>query len=111
MTPREAFDLLYEDKGPLCTDRQKDFFESLVEKQEEIEKKVDDFISNTPTLLTRSQAGEYIGIAGQTLAVWALTGKHSLPFIKSGRKVLYRKSDLDKFLESRIVNNTGETVQ
>ncbi|MEA1950376.1 MAG: helix-turn-helix domain-containing protein [Planctomycetota bacterium] len=54
-------------------------------------------------LMTREQAAEYLGIQMQTLAVWALTGRYGLPMVKVGRAVLYRRSDLDKWLESRTV--------
>jgi excisionase family DNA binding protein len=56
-----------------------------------------------PNLLTREQAAEYLGIAPQTLAVWASTGRYSLPMIKVGRCARYRRRDLDKFLESRTI--------
>ena len=54
-------------------------------------------------MLTRNQAAEYVGCRPQTLAVWALTGRYSLPMVKVGRCVRYRRSDLDKWLESRTV--------
>lgn len=59
-------------------------------------------------LLTRDQAAEYLGIAPQTLAVWATTGRYNLPFIKVGRCVRYRRHDLDRFLESRTVGAAAE---
>jgi excisionase family DNA binding protein len=60
-------------------------------------------ILDRPALLTREQAAEYLGIAPQTLAVWAVTGRYDLPFIKIGRCARYRKSDLDKFIDRRTV--------
>ena len=57
----------------------------------------------TPALLTREQAAAYLGLAPQTLAVWAITGRYSLPTIKVGRCVRYRQSDLDAWLASRTV--------
>ena len=56
-----------------------------------------------PEMLNRAAAAEYIGSRPQTLAVWALTGRYNLPMVKVGRSVRYRKSDLDKWLESRTV--------
>lgn len=58
-------------------------------------------------LLTREQAAVYLGVAYQTLSVWASTGRHDLPFIKVGRCVRYRKSDLDAWLESRTATQTS----
>jgi len=59
-----------------------------------------------PILLTRTEASDYLGIKSQTLAVWASTGRYDLPFIKIGRKVLYRKEDLDQFLTRRTFTST-----
>lgn len=55
----------------------------------------------TAGLMTREQAAQYLGIAPQTLAAWAATGRYSLPFVKLGRLVRYRRVDLDAWLESR----------
>jgi excisionase family DNA binding protein len=49
-------------------------------------------------LLTRREAATYLGVAEQTLAVWKCTGRRSLPFVKIGRLVRYRKVDLDAFI-------------
>ncbi|HUY31849.1 MAG TPA: helix-turn-helix domain-containing protein [Pirellulales bacterium] len=53
------------------------------------------------TLLTREQAAEYLGVAVNTLTVWASTRRYDLPVIKVGRSVRYRQADLDIWLESR----------
>ena len=55
--------------------------------------------SSVPEMMTSEQAAEYLGIAAQTLAVWRSTGRYALPFVKVGRNVRYRKSDLDRFLQ------------
>ena len=49
-------------------------------------------------LFTRREAAAYLGVAEQTLAVWKCTGRRSLPFVKIGRLVRYRKADLDAFI-------------
>jgi excisionase family DNA binding protein len=49
-------------------------------------------------LLTRREAAAYLGVAEQTLAVWKCTGRRTLPFVKIGRLVRYRKADLDAFI-------------
>ncbi|MCX5653264.1 MAG: helix-turn-helix domain-containing protein [Planctomycetota bacterium] len=54
-------------------------------------------------LLTRAEAAEYLGLAAQTLAVWASTQRYALRYVKVGRNVRYRKADLDRFLEARTV--------
>lgn len=66
--------------------------------------------TSSPALLTREQAAEYLGVQVQTLAVWATTGRYALPFIRVGRLVKYRRSDLDAFLESRTVRHESAGV-
>lgn len=56
-----------------------------------------------PEFLTRREAAEYLGIAYQTMSLWAMSGKYGLPMIKVGRSVRYRQSDLDAWLERRTV--------
>ena len=63
-----------------------------------------------PELLTRQEAAEYLGVKPQTLAVWAVTGRYDLPVVKVGRLVRYRRSDLDKWLESRTCTHTGPPI-
>ncbi len=57
-------------------------------------------------LLNRIEAAGYLGVLPQTLAVWASTGRYQLPFVKVGRKVYYRRVDLDAWLESRTQTQT-----
>ena len=60
-------------------------------------------------LLTREQTAEMLGIAPQTLAVWAVSGRYNLPMVKVGRSVRYRLSDIEKFIERRTVGaNPGK---
>ena len=54
-------------------------------------------------LLSRREAAQYLGVAEHTLAVWHSTQRHSLPIIKVGRLVKYRRSDLDAFITSNQV--------
>jgi excisionase family DNA binding protein len=55
------------------------------------------------TLFPPKQAADYLGVSVGTLEVWRCNKRYPLPFIKVGRLVKYRKSDLDAFLESRTV--------
>lgn len=50
-------------------------------------------------LRSRREAADYLGVAPQTLAVWACTQRYYLPLVKIGRHVKYRQSDLDAFIE------------
>ena len=49
-------------------------------------------------LLTRREAAAYLGVSAQTLAIWKCSGRVQLPFVKIGRLVKYRRSDLDAFI-------------
>jgi excisionase family DNA binding protein len=57
------------------------------------------------TIFDPIQAAQYLGIDAGTLAVWRCTGRYALPFIKVGRKVRYRLSALNAWLESRTQAN------
>ena len=52
-------------------------------------------------LLNAKQVSEMLGIQEQTLAHWRMTGRYDLPYIKVGRSVRYKLSDVEKFLLSR----------
>ena len=59
-------------------------------------------------LLTAAEASEVLGVREQTLAVWRSSGRYSLKFVRCGRLIRYRRSDLDAWLESRTVTHTGQ---
>lgn len=60
-------------------------------------------IDSFPELITRDQAATLLGIRTQTLATWASTGRYALPFVKIGRRVMYRISDIQAFVESNLI--------
>ena len=53
-------------------------------------------------LMNPREAAEFLGLKEQTLACWRVDGRH-LSFIKVGRSVKYRQSDLEKFLDRRTI--------
>lgn len=57
-------------------------------------------------LLDEAQAAQHLDVSPGTLSVWRSTGRYQLPFLKVGRKVRYRLSDLDEWLETRTRKNT-----
>lgn len=61
-----------------------------------------------PDLLTPGEAAAYLGVEQQTLAVWRTTGRYSLPAVRVGRLVRYRRSDLDAFLAARTSDGTDK---
>ncbi len=52
-------------------------------------------------LFSPKETAEYLGISNDTLSVWRCVGRYNIPFIKVGRLVKYRKSDLDAWLAGR----------
>lgn len=52
-------------------------------------------------LLNEVEAAAAIDVTPGTLSVWRSTGRYGIPFIKIGRNVRYRRSDLVSWLESR----------
>ena len=55
----------------------------------------------SPTLLSRKQAAEFLGVKENTLAVWLTTRRYDLPVVKVGRLCKYRLSDLLEFLDKQ----------
>ncbi len=66
-------------------------------------------MENQAELLSADQAAATIDVTSGTLSVWRSTGRYGIPFIKIGRKVRYRKSDLLAWLESRT-RESGATA-
>jgi hypothetical protein len=65
---------------------------------------------NPPAHLNDKQSADALGVQPTTLAVWRSTGRYNLPYIKVGRLVRYRISDLAEFLARRTACHTGEAV-
>ncbi len=63
---------------------------------------------NPPVSVSEKLAAEVLELKPTTLAVWRSTGRYNLPYLKVGRLVKYRLSDLAEFLARRTANHTGE---
>lgn len=61
-------------------------------------------------LLNRDEAAAMLGLKPTTLAIWACTGRNSLPYIKVGSRVRYRRSDLDRWLLDRTRGTTESAL-
>ena len=59
-------------------------------------------------LANNSKAAERLGIAAATLQYWRTTGAQKIPFIKVGGRVMYRISDLEKWLDQNTFTHSGE---
>ena len=58
------------------------------------------------TLLTPKKAAETLGVAIGTLAVWRCTARYPLPFVKIGRRVMYREQDIYNFIENGLSDSS-----
>ncbi|MNZ98632.1 Helix-turn-helix domain protein [compost metagenome] len=62
----------------------------------------------SPLHINDEEAAAVLGVKKSTLSVWRSTGRYDLKFIKVGRLVRYRISDLAEFLARRSANHTGK---
>ncbi len=53
-------------------------------------------------LLKPTEVAEILGVSVETLNVWRTTKRYPLPYVKSGRLIRYRMSDVEAFIESRL---------
>ena len=56
-------------------------------------------------LLDEKAAADLLQLSPGTLSVWRSTGRYSIPFVKVGRRVRYRRADLEAWLASRTRMN------
>ncbi|MBI1370208.1 MAG: helix-turn-helix domain-containing protein [Planctomycetes bacterium] len=61
----------------------------------------------TESLITPSEAARYLRVSEGTLTVWRCTGRHALPFVKVGRRVMYRRDALDRWIDARTSTSTS----
>lgn len=61
--------------------------------------------STSDQLLTEKESAALLGLENhQTLAVWRCNKRYLIPYIKIGRNVRYRMSDLQRWIDSRTCN-------
>lgn len=66
-------------------------------------------LSTGTDLLDDKAAAAVLDVSPGTLSVWRSTGRYALPFLKIGRKVRYRRADLQAWMESRT-RESGATA-
>lgn len=59
-------------------------------------------------LLDETDAAGLLGVKPSTLTTWRSTRRYSLPYVRVGRLIRYRRADLDAWLERRLVSS-GDT--
>jgi|JI8StandDraft_1071087.scaffolds.fasta_scaffold00432_39 excisionase family DNA binding protein len=68
---------------------------------------IKNMLENRGKFLTSNEAAEYLGLKPSTLHVWRCTKRFNLPYIKVGRLVKYKISDLDDFISRRTITDKG----
>lgn len=61
----------------------------------------------TSNLITPSQAAEYLCVSVVTLRKWRWEGKGP-KFLKLGRKVVYRETDIHDWLNEQVRHSTSD---
>ncbi|MGD9153113.1 MAG: helix-turn-helix domain-containing protein [Gammaproteobacteria bacterium] len=56
-------------------------------------------------LLNPADVADLLGIKVETLQIWRCNHRYNLPYVKIGGRVRYKLSDVEKFIESRIVKS------
>ena len=59
-------------------------------------------------LITPEATANLLGLSLATLTIWRATGRYNLPYVKVGRLVRYKLSDVESFIERRSRQHTGE---
>jgi predicted DNA-binding transcriptional regulator AlpA len=67
--------------------------------------------SHSQEFLTPTELSSRIGIAVQTLARWRCEGKGPVFTKIGGKKVLYRASEVDRWLEDKDFESTGHRIE
>jgi excisionase family DNA binding protein len=66
-------------------------------------------IESSAELLDDKAAAALLDVSPGTLSVWRSTGRYKLPFLKIGRKVRYRRSALEAWMQART-RESGATA-
>jgi hypothetical protein len=61
-------------------------------------------------LITADVAAPAVKSTPGTLAIWRSTKRYPLPYVRLGRRVYYRVSDIRRFIESRFQSGTSESL-
>ncbi len=57
--------------------------------------------SGPRNLLSPRDTAKVLGVSTGTLTVWRCVGRYNLPFVRVGRKIMYRPEDVQAFIDRR----------
>jgi len=60
-------------------------------------------------LVTPKDAAAIMSVSVGTLAKWRSTGHPSIPYVKIGRCVRYRRAELEDYIQKYTINSPSET--
>ncbi len=83
--------------------------QQLYEKKQEIIVYLE--LDGIPVNLSPAQTSKVLDTSINTLAMWRVTGRYNLPYVKVSRRVAYPLSAIAEFLLKREVSHTGELVK
>lgn len=58
-------------------------------------------------LLTPTEAARRLRVTYGTLAVWRCVHRKDLPYVRFGRKIFYRTTDIERFIASNVHSGLG----
>ncbi len=58
-------------------------------------------------LLTSGQVSKMLNVHMETLRIWRLIQKDKLPYIRIGRLIRYKKSDVETLIKNGLVASSG----
>ena len=68
-------------------------------------KTIEEMVQQGAELVDVNTAAEILMSTPGTLAVWRCKGRYALPFVKIGKRVRYRLSDLKAFIDQGTHSN------
>ena len=60
--------------------------------------------SGRERFLTDHEVAAWLGVTTSTLSIWRCTKRYPLNYVRVGRLIRYRESDVLQFVESRMVS-------
>ena len=66
-------------------------------------------ISSDTELLNTPQAAKYLGVSTHALVKWRITG-YGPKFCQLGRRILYRRKEIDDWISGKIRRSTSDVA-
>ena len=65
--------------------------------------------STDDTLLSTPQAAEYLGVSTHALVKWRVSG-YGPRYCQLGRRILYRRDEIDNWISGKLRRSTSDTT-